>query len=112
MADTLLGRARKWTGSTLKAEGHSSGLRCVAGATHLPLPEDVPEQRQVLRGEVPERPDAPAVADGDQVQVIQLQSRSTAGSAGDRAGEAPILESPSEASSAHPQACSASHSPP
>lgn len=61
------------TGNTLKS-GCNDWLRWdSARMTHLALLEDVPEQRQVLCSEVPERPDAPAMADGDQVQVIQLQ---------------------------------------
>lgn len=58
-----------WNGSV-----NSSGLWCDSSrATHLPLTEDVPEQWQVLCSKVPERPDAPAMADGDQVQVIELR---------------------------------------
>lgn len=43
-----------------------------APAAHLPLLEDVPEQWQVLWGEVPKRLDVPAMADGNQIQVIEL----------------------------------------
>lgn len=59
------GNTLEWAGLLRASVGFVQG-------THLPLPEDVPEQRQVLCSEVPKRPDAPAMADGDQVQVIEL----------------------------------------
>lgn len=44
--------------------------------THLPFLQDVPQQREVLGREIPQRLDVPAVHEGDQVQVIQLQRHS------------------------------------
>lgn len=45
--------------------------------THLPFLQDVPQQREVLGREIPQRFDVPAVHEGDQVQIIQLQRHST-----------------------------------
>lgn len=94
--DGLLGRVKgqgtpgNWNRIPL---GFSADL---ATAAHLALPENVPEQRQVLRSEVPERSDAPAMADGNQVQVIELH-RDWQGSmrllGGQSQGRPPILES-------------------
>lgn len=73
--DSLPGKLRKvMQGTHWNESVNSSGLWCDSfRATHLPLTEDVPEQWQVLCSKVPERPDAPAMADGDQVQVIELR---------------------------------------
>lgn len=40
---------------------------------HLPFLQDVPQQREVLGCEIPQGLDLPAVHEGDQVQVIELQ---------------------------------------
>lgn len=72
----------------------------LAEMTHLALPEDIPEQRQVLWSEVPKRSDAAAMANGNQVQVIELhrdQQGSTRLSSGQSQGRLPILESFREA---------------
>lgn len=63
---------------------------------HLPLMQNVPEQWQVLCGEVPKRLDAPAMADGDQVEVIELcrDRRGELGSAGGQSRRLTILELP------------------